>query len=429
MKNQKQKRNIARNVFAAMLAVVLCTASVPAVTVWADEAALDSASQETVTGYLVTETDGVLHCTKDNNIQTNQYFMIAQTEDGYTVASRMDTETPCAIYYFDETGVGSPYTGTAVVSVSYSDITNPYYVKKGKIATAQAAYYTVYNNHLYRVTAAGVAKTYVKSTEKAGTYRKVVNGVCYNVSYRTGAVSKFTGIYNKQYYKSGKLGTGWYTSGSKKYYYQSGNMVTGWKKISDKTYYFQKSGANKGVLQKNTIAGTKTDGYYYVDKNGVRVTSSEIKQAVKFVNAHTKASQSNAEKLKACYNYLWKNYAYKRAYGIPGKKDMAACANEMFKEKKGNCYRYAASFACIARVLGYDSRVAVGTIASAGGGMTPHGWTEIKMSGKWYLFDANMQRNIPSISTYKRTNSNFPYAHTCSARYTLTITGGKVTWK
>ncbi|MDO4553726.1 MAG: transglutaminase domain-containing protein [Lachnospiraceae bacterium] len=231
------------------------------------------------------------------------------------------------------------------------------------------------------------------------------------------------------YVKKGVLGTGWYKSGSKRYYYTDGKMATGWKKIGSYRYYFSKESSNKGVLLTNQIAGTKSDGYYYVDGSGIQVTSKEIKLAVKFVNAHTKTSWSKDKKLKECFKYLWKNYTYKRFYETPKASKLSGYATYMLSNKKGNCYRYACSFACIAKVLGYETRVAVGQISSARGGMTPHGWTEVKVGGKWYMCDANMQRNHPSINSYMKTNGSYAYRHSCSKRFKLTIKKGKVSWK
>lgn len=219
---------------------------------------------------------------------------------------------------------------------------------------------------------------------------------------------------------------GWYTKKGKKYYYNSkGKPVTGWRTINKKKYYFNK----KGVLQTNQIVGSKKAGYYYVDSTGVRVTSSEIKLAVKFVTAHTKTGWSQSKKLKACYEYLWKYTSYQRAYGLPNASNLSSYASYMLKNKKGNCFQYAASFAAIAKVLGYESRVAVGSISSYSGGMTPHGWTEIKVNGKWYLCDVNMQKEHPSINSYMKTDSSYAYRHRCNKRYKLKISKGKVSWK
>ncbi|MCM1179186.1 MAG: transglutaminase-like domain-containing protein [Clostridium sp.] len=223
------------------------------------------------------------------------------------------------------------------------------------------------------------------------------------------------------------------TTGSKVYFFDyagDGEPYTGnhFVKItyqkSTGTYYSQ-----KGVLQKNKIVGDKKEGYYYVDSTGRRVETKEITQAVKFVRAHTKSGWSKSKKLQACYKYLWKNYTYQRFYDTPKASKMSGYANYMFKNKKGNCYRYAASFACIARVIGYESRVACGSVSSTRGGMTPHGWTEVKVDGKWYICDANMQKNWPKVNSYMRTEKTYAYRHICKKRYKLTVKNGKVSWK
>lgn len=194
----------------------------------------------------------------------------------------------------------------------------------------------------------------------------------------------------------------------------------------DKAYvYYLKS----GKIQKNTIVGNKNEGYYYVDNEGVRSTEKEIKQAVSFVRKHTKSDWSKSKKLETCYNYFWKHYTYERFYDKPSAKKMSKYANYMFSKKRGNCFRYGAAFAYIARVIGCDSRVATGKISSTHGGMTPHGWAEIKKDGKWYICDANMQRNFPTVNSYLRTEKTYAYRHECSKRYKMTVKNGKVSWK
>lgn len=165
-----------------------------------------------------------------------------------------------------------------------------------------------------------------------------------------------------------------------------------------------------------------------MDGGGVQVTAPEIVHAVNFVAAHTEDSWSADEKLKQCFEALWRNYPYKRYYETPSAQMMSGYANDMFVNGQGNCYRYAASFACIAKVLGFDARVAAGAISARGGGMTPHGLAEINVGGVWYLCDANMQRNHPERNSYMCTEGTYPYRHVTSERYTLVISDGKVAW-
>lgn len=371
-----------------------------------------------VKGYSVTKKGKVLKCTYSGKKQKNVYLAIVKENGKYKVTSQ---KTKGAyIYYFNENGNGNKYKKTNIVSIKYKNKSTKYYVKNGKIGTGW-----------YKIS----GKKFYYSSGKMVTGWKKISGNTYYFSKNKeneGQLVTDTLVNDgdKSYYvdKSGKLGTAWYKKGSKKYYYSSGKMVTGWKKISGKTYYFSKDKKNKGELVTSTIVddGKKS---YYVDDKGIRVNTQEMNLAVKFVQDHTKESWSKSKKLKACYDYLWKNYPYERFYESPSPSKMPSYARYMLKYKQGNCYRYAAAFAYIARVIGYESRVGVGEISAIGGGMTPHGWTEIKIGGTWYMFDANMQRNYPHISSYKQTHDSYRYRHTFLDVYKLEIKNGKVTWK
>lgn len=219
---------------------------------------------------------------------------------------------------------------------------------------------------------------------------------------------------------------GWQKEDGNTYFYKDGVKQTGWQKVDGRYYYMNQA----GVCQTNKIVGNKKSGYYYVDKSGIRITDTTTQYAVKFVRKHTKSSWSAGKKLKKCYEVLSRDYKYKRFYmsGHPKAKHLAGYARYMFKNKKGNCYRYAAAYAYIARVLGYDARVLVGWITSTGGGRTPHGWTEVKIGKKWYICDTNMQIHTKSpYFYYKKTT------HPCRVwvhkRYTLKLSDGKVAWK
>ncbi len=228
--------------------------------------------------------------------------------------------------------------------------------------------------------------------------------------------------------------------GSVIYYFDqtgAGSIYTGTHFIpiqyngSSKIYY-----AQKGNLLKNQIAGNKAEGYYYVDTTGVRITDKTVKYAVQFVRKHTKTSDSNKTKLKKCYDYLWKHYKYSRIYASPSSRalnpkaaDMSKIAKQMFKSKKGNCHRYAACFAYIARVLGYDSKVVVGT-APGSGGRTPHGWTKVSYNKtgnkyKWYLCDPDVE--LHRLHVYMV--SHHPWGVREKWTCTLQIKDGKVKWK
>lgn len=221
-------------------------------------------------------------------------------------------------------------------------------------------------------------------------------------------------------------------SGSRLYYFNAegiGEVFSGsqFVKISyagkKQVYYYR-----KGKLVKNRIVGSPKEGYYYVDTTGVRIADKTTKLAVKFVRAHTKSSDSKSKKLKKCYYYLAKHYKYSRSYGnlYPKAKHMQSLAYDMLKNKRGNCHRYAASFAYIARVIGYDAKVVVGDVSGNHGGMTPHGWVEVKNKGKWYVCDPDMEYNNHVPGYMKKST---PCKTSVKRKCRITAKNGRIVWK
>ena len=98
----------------------------------------------------------------------------------------------------------------------------------------------------------------------------------------------------KVFDENGDLYTGWYIKNRHKYYAESGRRVRGWKKIGKQYYYF----AADYAMAKNKIVGSKSKGYYYVDKSGARVTSNEIKMAVDFVMKNSNPASRQRNRLK-----------------------------------------------------------------------------------------------------------------------------------
>ena len=230
-----------------------------------------------------------------------------------------------------------------------------------------------------------------------------------------------------------KKAAGWYQIDKKWYYIKkNGTTYVGWNKIGKKKYYFQKQGTIRTGLQK--IGG----GLYYQTKEKGICTSAYVTVGKKRYHAdatgkckidrlwnllqqayakNVKSDMSKEQKLRAMYMYLAtkhennKNFVYERRYDdnqYIGKSGWTAdYAYYMLSKKKGNCYRFACTFAYFAKMLGYDSYVRVGEITSRSGGMTPHGWVEIKQGGQTYVYDPEMQF-AGGYDLYQKTYSTYP---------------------
>ena len=185
---------------------------------------------------------------------------------------------------------------------------------------------------------------------------------------------------------------------------------------------------NKPVT--NKIVGSKAKGYYYVDKTGRKVNTREIRQAVDFVMRNSKAGDSRAKRLKACYRALQAYPYFGMTNRAPKAKNLFSYARYMFSRHRGDCYYYASTMAYIARVLGYDSRVAVGGVTARGPAapLSLHGWCEVKYGKSWRMLDCSMQRAHIERNLYLVTRRQYPFRLRCDRVYNMVVRNARVRW-
>ena len=228
-------------------------------------------------------------------------------------------------------------------------------------------------------------------------------------------------ISNTKYYHNGALADGKITVNGQTYNFDKGLFRSGYQKIIGKRYYYN----SKGMVVKNTIVGSKREGWYYADKNGVCCESEEMRLAAEYMMTYCKGDTLN-QKMKSGFLYMAKNFPYHRTYDHPKKaSDLPALAIDLFKNKKGNCFRYAAAFACTARIAGYRSRVVIGDVLGS-----PHGWVEVLVNGEWLICDPDAQHPGYKVPDYKPYMMKKHYwTLNPHVKCEVTIENGKAVWK
>ena len=223
------------------------------------------------------------------------------------------------------------------------------------------------------------------------------------------------------YYINGKLANGSVKEGGSTYYFDNGLFRSGYQKINGKTYYYNKN----GKIEKDAIVGSASEGYTYADANGVCCESEEIKLAAKFMMEDCKGS-TRYERMKYGFQFMATHFPYRRSYDHPKyASDLPAIAIDLYRKRSGNCFRYAAAYACLARIAGYRTRMVIGTTTGL-----PHGWTEVMVNGKWYICDVDAQLpsyGNPPYTAYMMTSHYWHLAP--QYKYELTIQDGKAVWK
>ncbi len=101
------------------------------------------------------------------------------------------------------------------------------------------------------------------------------------------------------------------------------------------------------------------------------------------------ADMTQHEMLQAVFDYIVDNCTYRKndilKMGSTGWTEKYALS--MLSSHKGNCYCFASAFYELAKNVGYDPREVAGRVCS---GRVPHGWVEIDVNGRTYMYDPCM---------------------------------------
>ncbi len=159
------------------------------------------------------------------------------------------------------------------------------------------------------------------------------------------------------------------------------------------------------------------DGFTY-DANGRYTTGSDYldQRLPEIVSKYTGSSMTRDQKLRALYNYVRDNYRYlKRRLidkGETGWENEAA--EDFLKTGAGNCFSYAALYSLLVHQLGIPAYTVVGNLYISI--VQDHGWVEIPLDGKTYLFDAELEwsylnRHNKKIDLFMVDPDHAPYTY------------------
>lgn len=215
----------------------------------------------------------------------------------------------------------------------------------------------------------------------------------------------------------GYLLTGFHTiSGILFYLPADGMFRVGWNTVSEGKYYLQQDGS---VAVNTVIDGERigADGLVITGRAAQAASSqaaaptqpvSEFHRVcLEILSQITTPEMTNEQKLQAAYQWVLAVTTYKRTYETPSGDWTKAYAMDIYSTGQGNCYRYAAAFAYLAKALGYEVRVCTGQISARRGGTTPHGWVEVNYGGQWLICDPDMQ-DTTGGNYYLKTFQAYP---------------------
>lgn len=165
------------------------------------------------------------------------------------------------------------------------------------------------------------------------------------------------------------------------------------------------------------LRSASVDGYTY-DATGRYTTGSATldSQLKAIISAQTNDSMTRDEKLKALYVYLRDNYKYLKK-DLVAKEDVGwepAYAEEFLNTARGNCFSYSAAFCLLARQMGLPAYTVVGKLGTRN--VQDHGWVEIPLDGKTYMFDVELEwsylyKHGQRRNLFKMDPNNAPFVY------------------
>jgi len=204
------------------------------------------------------------------------------------------------------------------------------------------------------------------------------------------------------------------------YLWYTGTMTTGWLTLGEDTYFFLEDGTmavdteidgnrfgSDGRLITETAEEAAGEETQETEETPEEELSPLAVMTASIIDSVTTEDMSNMEKLSACYQHMVNGYSYKRTYDTIAGDWTEPFAMDIFSTGQGNCYRYAAGFAALAKKLGFEAKVVTGRVKARKGGTTPHGWTEVLIGNNWYIFDSELQA-ANKRDLYMKTYDNYP---------------------
>ncbi len=169
--------------------------------------------------------------------------------------------------------------------------------------------------------------------------------------------------------------------------------------------------AATGDFVKNQYA----DGHWY-DASGKYVTGDSALDALMraATAASVTANMTQHQMLQSAFDYVVNNFTYLKRNildtGAVGWETEYAIP--MFQNHKGNCYSFAAVYYYLTKNIGYNPRAVAGLV---GYNRRPHGWVEIDIAGKTYIYDPELtmakRRDGYNYYLFEMTYDNAPFIY------------------
>ena len=172
---------------------------------------------------------------------------------------------------------------------------------------------------------------------------------------------------------------------------------------------FQYGGYSVEYVQSRTWGGLQytlnIEPIYYTTAEQEKKTDDKVAEILTYLNLSPDLPDS--EKIRAVFDYLWKNISYDKAHMDDEEYHLRATAYASLVNRTAVCQGYSVTLHRLLKELGFSCRIVTGTVIGENDEPMGHAWNIVKLGDLYYNLDVTWASNLGEEAYFLQGEGTF----------------------
>ena len=172
---------------------------------------------------------------------------------------------------------------------------------------------------------------------------------------------------------------------------------------------FQYGGYSVEYVQSRTWDGLQytlnIEPIYYTTAEQEKKTDDKVAEILTYLNLSPDLPDS--EKIRAVFDYLWKNISYDKAHMDDEEYHLRATAYASLVNRTAVCQGYSVTLHRLLKELGFSCRIVTGTVIGENDEPMGHAWNIVKLGDLYYNLDVTWASNLGEEAYFLQGEGSF----------------------